>query len=346
MEEVQGRVSQTVGRLEGAGNLASGGNPSNMEDEVPQELDLKEQIEEQCKHSSRLQREVENMKLRNELEAEKLQQEQWKVALQQLKDARERMMQEHDENIEHMKSISTGTRKSQSKQAVAWLQDNLSSQGLGNTQAEEERERERAIEDLQRQQEQIQSEIEALRGTQQKGDHAGHRQGLEGNQGAVLEQLRAALSNKEEDRDQNRTIFKALLTADNKAPGLGGTTTLRTELLNKLGGPGEFSMAEWLASLNRQGEGELSVTKLLDKDDDSDCRQDCKHTRKSGMLDKSTTNIRHKEVWPQKNLGEDWVEEEIEFKQLKFEHLVAGETRTIETCTDPAQILGRLRLLR
>ena len=64
------------------------------------------------------------------------------------------------------------------------------------------------------------------------------------------------------------------------------------------------------------------------------------------MLDKSTTNIQRKEVWPQKNLGEDWAEEEIEFKQLRFEHLVAGETRTIETCTDPAQILGRLRLLR
>ena len=33
-------------------------------------------------------------------------------------------------------------------------------------------------------------------------------------------------------------------------------------------------------------------------------------------------------------------------KQIKFEHLVAGATRTIETCTDPAEILGRLRLLR
>ena len=35
-----------------------------------------------------------------------------------------------------------------------------------------------------------------------------------------------------------------------------------------------------------------------------------------------------------------------EFRQIKFEHMVTGETRTIETCTDPAQILGRLRLLR
>ena len=107
-------------------------------------------------------------------------------------------------------------------------------------------------------------------------------------------------------------------------------------------------MAEWLASLNKQEEGESEVTKLLNKlNDESDCRAECRHSHmKSGMLDKSTANIRRKEVWPQKNLGEDWAEEEIEFKQLKFEHLVAGETRTIETCTDPAQILGRLRLLR
>ena len=67
---------------------------------------------------------------------------------------------------------------------------------------------------------------------------------------------------------------------------------------------------------------------------------------KSGMLDKATTHILQKQVWPQKNLGEDWAEEEVEFKQLRFEHLVAGETRTIETCTDPAEILGRLNLLR
>ena len=107
-------------------------------------------------------------------------------------------------------------------------------------------------------------------------------------------------------------------------------------------------MAEWLASLNRQEEGESEVNKIFNKlDEDFDCRGDCHHSKmRSGMLDKSTTNIRCKEVWPQKNLGEDWAEEEMEFKQLRFEHLVAGETRTIETCMDPAQILGRLRLLR
>ena len=39
-------------------------------------------------------------------------------------------------------------------------------------------------------------------------------------------------------------------------------------------------------------------------------------------------------------------DEDVEFKQIRFKHLVAGETRTIKTCTDPAQILGQLRLLR
>ena len=64
------------------------------------------------------------------------------------------------------------------------------------------------------------------------------------------------------------------------------------------------------------------------------------------MLDKATSNIQHKEVWPQKNLLEDWADEEVAFNQLQFEHFIAGESRTIELCTEPSQILGRLRLLR
>ena len=152
----------------------------------------------------------------------------------------------------------------------------------------------------------------------------------------MLEQLRAVLTEKEGNRDQNKTLLKALITGHNKTTGISGTTTLRSEMMDKLTSPNEFSMAEWLATLNKQDEGESDIARFLNKDDELDCRQECKHSKKSGMLDKSTTNIRHKEVWPQKNLGEDWAEEEMEFKQLRFEHLVAGETRTIETCTEPA----------
>ena len=213
------------------------------------------------------------------------------------------------------------------------------------------------LEKLRKQQEDLQKQIMELTGEGSKGSdnpmdslHEALTGAARGKteQELLLEQIRTTLAPREVEKDTNKALLRALITAQNKTTGFGGTGTLKPDILNKLTSKGEFSMAEWLASLNKQEEGESEVNRLLSKlDDDSDCRGECKHTKmKSGMLDKSTTNIRHKEVWPQKNLGEDWAEEEIEFKQLRFEHLIAGETRTIETCADPAQILGRLRLLR
>ena len=100
-------------------------------------------------------------------------------------------------------------------------------------------------------------------------------------------------------------------------------------------------MVEWLSNYNRQEEGESDINKYILKiEDDGNIRQ---VKVKLGILDRATTNIQQKQVWPQQNLGEDWADEDIEFKQLKYEHLVAGESRTIETCTDPAEILGRLK---
>ena len=100
-------------------------------------------------------------------------------------------------------------------------------------------------------------------------------------------------------------------------------------------------MHDWLAQLNQQEEGEYLVS-LKGQEGEGEV----KNTRlKSGMLDRSTSTIKQKQVWPQKNLGEDWADEELEFKQMRFEHLVTGELRTIETCMEPAQTLGRLRLL-
>ena len=96
-------------------------------------------------------------------------------------------------------------------------------------------------------------------------------------------------------------------------------------------------MAEWLASLNKQEEGESELYKIpFTGEEDTASKQS---RAKSGILDRATTNIQQKQVWPQQNLGEDWADEDVEFKQMRFEHLVAGETRTIETCTDPAEIL-------
>ena len=286
----------------------------------------------------KLQRQLETAKLRNALETEHMQQEEWETALAQLKEAREAAAQEHQEIMDKMRELSTAATTKTKNQAVAWLQSQLEEGNPGDTPVSE---RETQLRQLKQQQEELQKKIDEIScpnpgGTSSRG------------QEAFLDQIRAALVPRKEDKDPNKDLLRALLTNQNKVPGSQGTSTLRPELLNRLAADGEFSMAEWLASLNKQEEGESEVHRLINRiDDESDCRSDCKHSKmRSGMLDKSTANIQCKEIWPQKNLGEDWAEEEIEFKQLLFEHLVAGETRTIETCTEPAQILRRLRLLR
>ena len=157
-----------------------------------------------------------------------------------------------------------------------------------------------------------------------------------------MEQLRLALATNPQTqaapRDWQKEALRQFLVNSNKTTGAGGATTLKPDLLKKMmDKPEQFNMAEWLATLNKEETGEWAY-------DDSD---NCKHKKiRSGMLDKATANILHKEVWPQKNLLEDWADEEMEFRHLQFEHHVAGEVRTIETSTEPAQILGRLRLLR
>ena len=348
---VQGKVNEVISAL-GAVRISTMNHPEELDSATPEELER--MIAEQKENSTRLQQQTQAMRLRNELEAEKLQQQQWEVAMQELKKAREHQAQQHQANINRMREISSEHSTAAEAQAVAWLQERMTDLKREHnptaTQDREEQARKAALEDLYRQQEELQQRIQELTNGETTNPRTYHNPSLNkrGEQETLMEQIRAALTPREPGKDGNRALLKALLTAQNKTTGPGGTTTLKPETIHKLTNGDEFSMAEWLASLNQQEEGESDVNRILNKiDEDSDCRQECAHSKmKSGMLDKSTTNIRHKEVWPQKNLGEDWAEEEMEFKQLKFEHLVAGETRTIETCTDPAQILGWLRLLR
>ena len=312
-------------------------------DEETRNAELQAQVAKQKTKNRSMQWQVENMKLQNELDAEKLQEEQWEAALQQLKEARDKMSEEHRRNLEQIKTMNTEPAHKGSGQAVAWLQEELHNRNQETEAEKRYREKKQLLQDLQKQQEELQRKIADISGR----DIGPTGVNPDNSQQLLLEQLRAALTTKETEKDPNKALLKALITSQNKTYGPSGTSTLKTDLVNRMTGCTEFSMAEWLASLNKQDEGESEVLKVLAREEESDCRLECRHSKmKSGMLDKSTTNIRHKEVWPQKNLGEDWAEEEIEFKQLKFEHLVAGETRTIETCTDPAQILGRLRLLR
>ena len=350
---VQGKVSEAVGLLENL-DISMSSQPIS-EDATNEELEC--MLKEQRDNSARMQQQVENMKLRNALEAERLQQEQWEAAMDELKQCRDDIKQQHEQNLEKIRKMrEENTIKSD--QAVAWMQAQLKQLGGLPAETQEELQEEPSqdqllIDQLQKQQQELQKQINDIKEGHNPG--LGRSRPLPGlarksqtEQEVLLEQIRTTLAPKEVTKDPNKVLLKALITAQNKVTGNGGTSTLPADTLNRLTGEAEFSMAEWLASLNKQEEGESEVNRILNKiDEDSGCRAECRHSKtRSGMLDKSTTNIKHKEIWPQRNIGEDWAEEEIEFKQLRFEHLVAGETRTIETCSDPAQILGRLRLLR
>ena len=362
---IQGKVSGAIELIEAPHSIPERSEASHsaametteITEETTQE-ELQQMLKDRKETSIRMQQQVETMKLRNELEAERLQQEQWALALHQLKQSREKIAQVHEENMERIRNMTDRGQEAEPSEPARWLQDQLTGSKAQERNREEPTPKQLAMDQLRKQQEEILRQMEDLEAEEEVSPTASTlrslTQALKGHskpksdQELLIEQIRAVLIPKQEEKDLNKTLLKALITGQNKATGAGGTSTLRPEVLNKITGEEEFSMAEWLASLNKQDEGESEISKLLNKcEEESDCRADCRHGKmRSGMLDKSTTNIMRKEVWPQKNLGEDWAEEEIEFKQLRFEHLVAGETRTIETCSDPAQILGRLRLLR
>ena len=304
--------------------------------------ELRQQLEEEKENSRKMQEDLEVMKIRDELEMEKRKQQQWQVAMEQLKENRDKAEQEHSRVIQELKDMATTPQEEVPESVTEWLKARLVGKPLPTINEEEEKakrermERERQVKELKAQQEQISKQLVELQGTTLTPEPVGSTT----SQDTLLQQLRSALLGKKEE-DPNKVLLKALITTQNKAGGEGGTNTLKPNIFNSILTPEMgTNMADWFANLNRQ-EGEFDVSKLA-----SMVEGEGKPVKvRSGILDKATTNIQVKQIWPQQNLGEDWADEDVEFKQIKFEHLVAGETHTIETCTDPAQILGRLRLL-
>ena len=286
----------------------------SQEEQTPEQL--QQVLAEQKANSNKLQQQVESMKIRNDIEAEKMQQQQWELALQELQNTREEIAKQHEENLTRIRDMAH-SKATPVCPAASWLQEQLTTQATEpprpNADPDMER-KQNMIQDLQKQQQELQHQIEDIMGTTQPATESRDKP----EQALLLEQIRAALAPKETTKDPNRALLKALITSQNKTAGCSGTSTLKPDMASKLMGEGEFSMAEWLASLNKQDEGESEVGRLVNKiDDNYDCRTKCRHAKtRSGVLDKSSTNIRHKEVWPQKNLGEDLAEEEVEFKQL------------------------------
>ena len=330
--------------------------------------ELRTKLEKQKAATLSLQEQVSQTEITNELSNQKRQQEAWQAALSRFKQIEEEQQKAHAEKLVSIQAM-TGPSSEGNSMQLEWLQKKIAELQPGHDPLEEERRKQEekrkqeeaartktALEELLQQQRDISEkaaqiasstsstvtpEIQALiRALQPQHITAPENPPQNPDQQTLLEQLKLTLRSKNPaaSGDWQKDMLRQFLTNSNKTTTSSGVTTLKPELLKRLANEQEeFSMADWLAMLNREEAGEWEC----------DNNDECKHKNvRSGILDKATTNIVHKEVWPQKNLLEDWADEDMEFKNLLLEHHIAGEVRTIETCTEPAQILGRLRLLR
>ena len=322
--------------------------------------ELQKQLEEEKVQTKRMLEDMECMKIEHELETHKLQQKQWQATMEQLKEAREHAEQEHTKYMEGIKEMTGNVKDTTSKNMLDWFKsqtEQLTKPPENHNNEEEERARQeqeardKEIRDLKKQQEDIAYRLVTLTGAAHTANQPPGTSQNEGHlsratQDILLDQLKGTLSSRKEE-DPNRLLLKAFITSQNKTTGEGGTNTLKPAILGGISNPDTNGMAEWLASLNRQEEGESEIARLtLSGEGDPGTKS---QKNRSGILDKATTNIQQKQVWPQQNLGEDWADEDIEFKQLRFEHLVAGNQNHRNLCrssrdTGQTQVIKKNRI--
>ena len=256
-EQLQGRVDTRVTQFKMASTLE----------------ELRQQLENSKEKSRKMQQEAEMLRIQQEPEAEKLKQKEWHVAIEELKETRSQMELDHKKNLEQVKQLALASREDSSNKVLQWYKSQLESlKGTGDpttiNMEEEQKKKEAeekaaAIQELKQQQEDISKKLAELTGETHGTPPVGSDTTTPSSNTAevLLQQLKTALSGKTEDH--NKTLLRALSLPQNKTTTEGGTNTLKSSILNSiLPGEGPTSMADWLASLNRQEEGESDFLKL------------------------------------------------------------------------------------
>ena len=314
-------------------------------------MTLQEQLLEKQRLNAELQEQLDALQMEHKLDQENKALKEKQLAIQKLQEAKETARLEHEKRLEQIKEqqVTVGGNPT-----LDWLKQQMELASQKDS-AEQDKKKEEAQAKLRQlkliteQKAKLQQEAQILaqgiEGIDEEVQEVLKQAGIgepisqTSEQDKLLQQLKAALTTKETPStvDTQKEIIKYFLTSGNKTQGIGGTNTLKPQLLKRLTGETEdFSMPDWLGRFNKQEQGEWS-----------DISDDPKQNKvRSGMLDRATADIQHKEIWPQKNLMEDYADEEVDFKQIAYEQYIAGEARTIETSTDPSEILGRLRLMR
>ena len=93
---VHGKVEATIHQLEMS--------QQPIDEAAPEQLKSKLELEKE--HTEKLQQQVQAMELRNALEREKMEQEQWETAIQWLKEAREEAAQEHQKHMAQLNDLA------------------------------------------------------------------------------------------------------------------------------------------------------------------------------------------------------------------------------------------------
>ena len=115
---IKGKVSGAVELLE-----TTMSQLKLKEDATTEEME--ELLKENRDNGAKLQQQVQAMKIRNALEVEKMQNEQWEYAIEQLKQSRELMKKQHEDNMEQLRRMTEESTAPKMDQAVAWMRTQL-----------------------------------------------------------------------------------------------------------------------------------------------------------------------------------------------------------------------------
>ena len=83
--------------------------------------ELRQWLEDEKENSKKLEADTKIMHIQNELELEKLKQQQWKVVLDKLKEAREQAAQEHDKCMQQMQELAEAPRGTLPNSSLEWF---------------------------------------------------------------------------------------------------------------------------------------------------------------------------------------------------------------------------------
>ena len=297
-------------------------------------------LEEQKKVSLKLQQELAELKIQTKIDIEQEKQEQWACTIANIKEANEVAKEQYRVQIDNIHKYIKESMSSKpevpdiAQQLKALLDTNNEQERIKREEEEaEKRKNKEMVANLLEQQKQLMAQAEALQKSNLDEESKAllgaitstntgspTEQGTTNNstQQQLIEQLKQVLGVKEAE-DPQKAVLKHFLSKTNTTTTTGGATTLKPQLLKQL--TGERKTSTWQAGCQDSTDtNKVSQNPILKTMGGVDSR-----SSKSGILDKATSNIQQKEVWPQKNLLEDWADEEISFNQMLFEHHVQGK---------------------